>query len=75
MLFRSHNIGDVTTTIHEFMHATSFSINPNHLYDPNKDFLSEFDTTFIYLLATDYISQNLKTEQIYANSFNALVNH
>ena len=57
------------------MHATSFSINPNHLYDPNKDFLSEFDTTFINLLATEYISQNLKTEQIYANSFNALVDH
>ena len=74
-ILRDHNIGDVTTTIHEFMHATSFSINPNHLYDPNKDFLSEFDTTFINLLATDYISQNLKTEQIYANSFNALVDH
>jgi len=63
---RNFTLDDVITTIHEYSHATSASINYRHLYYP-KNLYSEIDTIFMELIGADYL------EDIFGNG-QALLN-
>ncbi len=56
---RFFTIEDYLTTIHEFAHATSFQINPNHV-DYDKRAFSETIALFMELLASDYYLEQTK---------------
>lgn len=69
---RVHTLEDLITIIHEYMHATSVSINPKHL-NANKTIFTEVDTIFIELLANDYIEKLFQDKSsiiLKANDFN-----
>ena len=53
---RNYTIDDVITTIHEYGHATSAMINPNHEFD-SKYLYSEVDTLFLELAAIKYLNK------------------
>lgn len=57
---RDYTNEDILTVIHEYSHATSLSINPNHLNDIKKTLYTEIDTIFMELIAADYISKLFK---------------
>lgn len=50
----SSTVEDLFTLVHEFAHATSLQMNPNHLYPP-KSVFGEIDTYFIELVFADYL--------------------
>lgn len=56
---RENNLSDVITTIHEYMHAISALINPFH-YISNKWIFTELDTSFMELIAADYLESIFK---------------
>ena len=56
---RSFTIEDYFSTIHEYGHATSFQINPNHI-DYDKRAFSETIAIFMELLASDYYLEQTK---------------
>lgn len=51
---RDFTIEDIITTIHEYMHAVSTSINHKHLYYP-KNLFSEIDTIFMEIIAAEFL--------------------
>lgn len=60
-IFRHYTFEDILTTIHEYSHATSASINPKHL-DGTKSLYSEIDSIFMELIASDYIDSLFKDD-------------
>lgn len=58
-ILRDYDIDDVITTIHEYGHATSLSINPMHLTGSNYTFC-EICTLFIEMIASDYLESIFK---------------
>ena len=58
-VLRNNDIEDVLTTIHEYEHATSLSINPKHVVTPNYTFC-ELDTLFMEMIASDYLEKIFK---------------
>ena len=60
---------DVMTTIHEYMHATSRSINPYHFVE-DKYVFGELDTSFIEIIAADYLDKLFKTNGTIIKAFN-----
>lgn len=62
-IVRQHTIEDVITTIHEYSHATSSAINPNHLSYP-KDLFVEFDSLFMELIANDFLKSVTKSSDL-----------
>lgn len=58
-IYRDYNNEDILTTVHEYSHATSLSINPNHLTE-SKTLYTEIDTIFMELVASEYISKLFK---------------
>ena len=67
---RDFTLMDVITIIHEYMHATSAIINPYHCFDNNWIF-SELDTSFIELVAIDYLEGIFKNNNgIILKAFN-----
>lgn len=56
---RTFTIEDYFSTIHEYGHATSFQINPNHI-DYDKRAFSETIAIFMELLASDYYLEKTK---------------
>lgn len=63
---RDHTIDDVLTTVHEYSHATSSTINPKHMLYPKLMF-SEIDTIFMELIAADYLEALFKNGQATLN--------
>ena len=61
-VFRSFTIDDALTTIHEYGHATTVSINPRHLITPNKTLYTEIDTIFMEFIAADYIDKTMNLQ-------------
>ncbi len=53
-VFRTYTIDDVLTTIHEYSHAISATINPAN-FDLAKNNFIETDTLFMELIANDYL--------------------
>lgn len=54
-----NDITDLITAIHEYMHATSLIVNPNHFLK-EKCLFAEIDTMFIELLAEDFLNKVLQ---------------
>lgn len=54
-LYKGDDITTILSSIHEFAHATSFSFNNYHCADIGKRFLSETDSLFFELVATDFL--------------------
>lgn len=59
-ILRQYTIDDALTTIHEYSHATSVSINPHHL-SSSKTLYTEIDTIFMELIASDYLDNLMKS--------------
>ena len=59
-ILREYTTEDVLTTIHEYSHATSTSINPYHL-SSSKTLYTEIDTIFMELIASDYLDKLMKS--------------
>jgi len=59
-ILREYTIDDALTTIHEYSHATSVSINPLHL-SSSKTLYTEIDTIFMELIASDYLDTIMKS--------------
>lgn len=55
---RSYTITDLLTLIHEYMHATTVTLNPNHSIE-NKTQFGEIDAIFSEMLAYDYFKKYL----------------
>ena len=60
---RDYTCDDLITTVHEYMHATSFSINGDHFIF-NKDIYAEIDPMFVELIACDYFETIFKDHKI-----------
>lgn len=60
---REYTYDDLITTVHEYMHVTSFSINGNHFL-VSKEPYSEIDTTLTELLACDYFETVFKDHKM-----------
>lgn len=58
-VLRNYEIEDVLTTIHEYGHAMSISINPTHVYGANRTFC-ELDTLFMEMIGADYLDSIFK---------------
>jgi len=58
-IYRNFTAEDIITTIHEYSHATSVSINPKHLY-LTKSLYTEIDSLFMELIASDYLETLFK---------------
>ena len=56
IIYRSFTIDDIFTVIHESTHGTSALINPYHNTN-TKDLFAEVDSTFMELVASDYIDK------------------
>lgn len=56
---RNFTIEDIFTTIHEYAHATSVSINHKHLYT-TKTLFTEIDSLFMELIAADFLESLFK---------------
>lgn len=54
---------DLIATIHEYMHATSFSINQNH-FNSQKNIYTEIETLLVELLACDYFESIFKDDKM-----------
>lgn len=54
LINHSNSVEDLFTLAHEYAHATSLQMNPNHLYYP-KSVFGEIDTYFIELIFADYL--------------------
>lgn len=54
-IYRDYTNEDILTTIHEYSHAISSNINPNHLSE-EKSIFTEIDSLFMEIIASDYIS-------------------
>ncbi len=51
---RIYTIEDFFTTTHEYMHATSFQINGDQVYDEEKQIFIEIESVLVELLAADF---------------------
>jgi hypothetical protein len=60
-IYKWNTIEDLIAIIHEYMHAISASINPNHLYE-KKYLYTEVDTLFIEMLVRDFIKEVFNEE-------------
>ena len=60
---RGYTFDDLITTIHEYMHATSFTINGDHFIF-NKDIYAEIDPILTELLACDYFETVFKDHKM-----------
>ena len=60
---RFYTYDDLITTIHEYMHATSFLIKPEHL-DYKKGIFSEVDAILVELIACDYFETVFKDHKM-----------
>lgn len=59
---RIFTIEDIITTIHEYSHLISSKINYNHIL-PAKNLLSEIDSLFMELIASDYLENLFKNDE------------
>lgn len=62
-VYRDFTYNDLLTIIHEYMHATSFSINDDHFHK-DKDYYSEIDPILAELLACDYFEKQFGDHKI-----------
>ena len=60
---REFTINDLFNLIHEYMHATTQSLNPNHAAE-SKDAYSEIDSTFSQFVAYDFFKKHLPEYKI-----------
>lgn len=60
---RTHDIEDIITFAHEYMHTINYSINPSGAYEKNKRYFFEIDTLFIELIITDYLRNLFKNNE------------
>lgn len=60
-IYRNYTADDILTTIHEYSHATSTSINPYHLVRSTKTLYTEIDTLFMEFIAADFVDKQMHT--------------
>ena len=64
-ILRKNTIEDVLSTIHEYMHITSFTINPNH-GGLSKHLFREIDSLFSEISAIDFLYEKLHDDNLIA---------
>lgn len=73
-IYRDFTLDDLFTTVHEYSHTTSITINPNNI-DEKKVLFEEIESIFMELIAADYFENIFKngeallTRAIYHNKY------